>query len=267
MPNREDLRYVDILLTPLNECKKYKPAFGTNESDGVSLMGFRTLYASDPLYHWIGLDDDLMYAAHKAAGGMTSIYRQLGIGCERLLRQIIKDRLALDDDQVSWSYEYDKGDSKSGIHTLDARISTTDLTSSTRSAALISWLSITSKSLGLVDQDLKGVILEIRQGYKSADSKRQNADLRFGLRAYTEANHLPIIMIVSTQASNVVCSRYRAANILVLTGHLQAESSTYSFFRDVVDYDLAAFFQRNTETLRTKFREILRALLSPDGAA
>lgn len=26
----------------------------------------------------------MMYAAHKAAGGMTSVYRQIGIECERL---------------------------------------------------------------------------------------------------------------------------------------------------------------------------------------
>jgi len=265
MPSRDDEQYVEILLTPLKECKKYKPAFGSNESEGVSLTSFRTLYARDPLYHWVGLDDDLMYAAHKAAGGMTSIYRQLGIGCERLLRQIIKDSLMLSTEQVSWSYRYDKGDGKTALHTLDARITTSDITNLERKEALTTWLASTSASLGLIEQDLKGVVLEIRQGYKSADSKRQNADLRFGLRAYTEVAHLPIIMIVSTQASSVVCTRYRAANILVLTGRLDQRDSTFAFFSNVVGYDLAAFFQRNTEVLRNSFRGILRALLSPDG--
>jgi len=267
MPSRDDERYVEILLNPLKECKKYKPAFGSNESGGVTLTSFRTLYARDPLYHWVGLDDDLMYAAHKAAGGMTSIYRQLGIGCERLLRQIIKDSLGLTAEQVSWSYKYDKGDGKTAVHTLDARITTSDITNLERKEALTSWLARTSTSLGLIEQDLRGVVLEIRQGYKSADSKRQNADLRFGLRAYTEAAHLPVIMIVSTQASSAVCMRYRAANILVLTGCLNELNSTFAFFNDVVGYDLAAFFQRNTELLRNSFREILQALLSPNGAA
>jgi len=31
------------------------------------------MYRSDPFYNWVGLDNPLMYAAHKAAGGMTSI--------------------------------------------------------------------------------------------------------------------------------------------------------------------------------------------------
>jgi hypothetical protein len=40
------------------------------------------MYGADPFYHWVGLDSQLMYAAHKVAGGMTSIYRHLGIGCQ-----------------------------------------------------------------------------------------------------------------------------------------------------------------------------------------
>ncbi|MCX6277959.1 MAG: hypothetical protein NT004_07665 [Bacteroidetes bacterium] len=72
-----------------------------DNEDGVSLSGFLKLYGSDPFYSWIGLDSSLMYAAHKAAGGMTSV------------RQTPKN----------------------------------------------------------------GVVFEVRQGYKSKDSKRQNADI------------------------------------------------------------------------------------------
>lgn len=46
-----------------------------------------------------------MFAAHKAAGGMTSFYRQLGIASECLFRQVLSDQLALDADQVIWPYE------------------------------------------------------------------------------------------------------------------------------------------------------------------
>ncbi len=112
-----DSLYRQILMTPLAECAAYRPAFGLQNSSGVDLDQFRALYGSDPLYHWVGLDSDLMYAAHKAAGGMTSIYRQLGIGCERLLRRIVQDSLVLDDTQTSWSYQYDKGDGVLATHT------------------------------------------------------------------------------------------------------------------------------------------------------
>lgn len=258
-----DEEYVQMLLTPLRECQNYRPAFGKNEEDGFSLDQFRILYKQDPLYHWLGLDDDLMYAAHKAAGGMTSIYRQLGIGCERLLRLIIKNTLSLSQEQVSWSYSYDKGDSMA-VHTLDARISIKDLRESDASRFRL-WLSDTATALdlGSLPNTLEGAIFEIRQGYKSADSKRQNADLRFGLRSYTDVNHLPVILIVSNQASDTVCRRYRSSKLFVLKGVLSGNESTFQFFNTVIGYDLADFFERNSVTLRTEFNAILKTLLSP----
>lgn len=35
--------------------------------------------------------------------------------------------------------------------------------------------------------------------------------------------------------------------------------------RDVIGYDLAGFFERNSETLRAEVDKVLRALLTPDG--
>ena len=85
-------KYIEMFLDPIRKCKDYKPKFGKSQNaDGVSLDGFLKLYGADPFYAWIGLDSGLMYAAHKAAGGMTSIYRQIGIGCEHLFREILID--------------------------------------------------------------------------------------------------------------------------------------------------------------------------------
>ncbi len=82
-----DEEYLELFLEPIRLCAGYLPKFGTDDEDGVSLAQFRTLYGADPLYHWIGFDSELMFAAHKASGGITSLYRQLGIACERLGRQ------------------------------------------------------------------------------------------------------------------------------------------------------------------------------------
>jgi hypothetical protein len=255
-----------VLLQPLRQCAKYRPAFGQDGDDGVDLPQFRALYGGDPLYRWVGLDSDLMYAAHKAAGGMTSIYRQLGIGCERLLREIIKDCLGLSEEQVAWSYEYDKGNGQLAVHKFDARIVASDVANRDARERVLTWVRDSATNLGVsrsVATNLLGVAFEIRQGYKSADSKRQNADLRFGLRAYSDANLLPVIAIVSTQASDVVCKRYSDARLLVLRGHLNGQASTFAVFRDVVGYDLAAFFQRNTTVIRRDFEGIISKLLDP----
>ncbi|MHB1863177.1 MAG: hypothetical protein ACYCVL_09425 [Gemmatimonadaceae bacterium] len=261
-----DAHYLDVLLEPMRLCASYKPAFGKQDEDGVSLSQFRALYGADPLYHWVGLDSDLMYAAHKAAGGMTSIYRQLGIGCERLIRAAIRDTLELDENQVAWSYEYVTDNGKKARLTLDARIDVSHLKNQEAQARVLDWLKRTGTNLHLPAariKQLRGAVFEVRQGYKSADSKRQNADLRFGMRA-TNENYLPVVSIVSTQASQTVCKRYSSAQILVLLGTLDDDtSSTFSFFKRVVGYDLAAFFERNSPKIKKDFRAILGALLSP----
>lgn len=263
----QDADYLKLILEPLYECVKYRPAFGGgNGDDGVSLDQFRQLYGADPLYSWIGLDSELMYAAHKAAGGMTSIYRQLGIGCERLLRAVVRDSLSLNDDQVKWSYEYEKEDGSAGVHTLDIRIDSEHIADEKARTRVNAWLVEAGNSISLPPkhlQGLHGIVMEVRQGYKSADSKRQNADLRFGMRASNDG-YLPAIVIVSSQMSAPVIRRYRAAQMLVLVGKSGSSAeSTFTFFQDVVGYDLVAFFKQNSPRLRDEMDKVLHGLLTP----
>lgn len=99
--NKKDKPYLDILLEALNVCKNYKPKLGQGGKKGYSLKEFREIYHGDPFYSWIGLDNPLMYAAHKAAGGMTSIYRQIGIGCEKVFRAVLQDTLNLSNEDTT----------------------------------------------------------------------------------------------------------------------------------------------------------------------
>jgi hypothetical protein len=263
---KQDAVYLELMLSPMRRCATYMPAFGKGTDEKVTLTQFKTMYGADPLYQWVGLDSDLMYAAHKAAGGITSIYRQLGIGCERLLRGVIRDQLKLSTDEVKWSYDYQKADKTSATHTLDARIDLAHIKDSEARGRVRAWLNESGRALKLSGErikELRGTVLEVRQGYKSADSKRQAADLRYGTRAYND-EYLPLIAIVSTQVSDPVCRRYRNAQILVLLGKTAADDdSTFAFFRDVVGYDLAGFFARNSGALRAEFEAILQKLLSP----
>jgi hypothetical protein len=270
VPPSDDARdglYRELLLTALRECRRYRPAFGGEARAPVSLEQFKTLYGRDPLYHWVGLDSDRMYAAHKAAGGMTSIYRQLGIGCERLVRQVIQDSFALTQDEVAWAYEYETENGLKTVLTLDARIDLRHVRDAAVRRRTRGWLRRAGAALGLPRERtaaLCGVVFEVRQGYKSADSKRQNADLRFGIRSYNQ-NYLPVLAIVSTQVSAPVCRRYRAAQLLVLLGCTGGNDteSTFAFFTSVVGYDLSAFFARNSATLRAEFTQIVDELLRP----
>ncbi len=262
-----DQTLVEIFLTPIRICSSYRPAFGHLKSDGIDLPAFQNLYGSDPFYTWIGLDNPFVYAAHKAAGGLTSVYRQIGVGAERLLRAIIRNALGLSEEETTWSYRYRKLNGKTGIHNLDAKISFSDL-SDARRRVFTDWMAAIGPYVDLTPAKLKriqGVAFEIRQGYKSADSKRQNADLRFGMSAYQEGL-LPAFMILSRQVNEAVIDRYRKDKMAVLTGTLDGDSlsSTFMFFKQVVGFDLEAFFRRNSETLKSETLTIIRSLLETE---
>ena len=102
----KDAKYLEVVLEPIRVCAHYKPKFGQGaKGGGLTLAQFQKLYKGDQFYSWFGLDNPMMYAAHKAAGGMTSVYRQIGIGCEKLFRTVLQDSLGLAATDVTWSYD------------------------------------------------------------------------------------------------------------------------------------------------------------------
>lgn len=264
-----DEKYRKIVLEPIYVCATYKPKMGQGRGEGYELDAFQKLYRADPFYSWFGLDNPLMYAAHKAAGGMTSIYRQIGIGCERLFRQILIDELKLAPNEANWSYETSTAGGKIRTLYLDGRIPTNAVRDPERKAAVQDWIERAAKELGVAESvrsTLTGVIFEVRQGYKSKDSKRQNADIANATTAYVNT-YLPCVAVLSNQIDGDIQTRYRMEKWAMLTGTVGADNdlrSVYDFTRQVVGYDLAAFFERNSETLRTELDRVLRSLLEAD---
>ena len=128
----KDKRYLETFLKPVRKCKTYRPKFGQgNGEKGVSLIEFKALYSSDYFYSWVGLDTDLMYAAHRAAGGMTSVYRQIGIGCERLFRAVLVDTTGYTDpDFAKWFYTTKTQSGKTKKLSLDARLELSEIKNS-----------------------------------------------------------------------------------------------------------------------------------------
>lgn len=267
----KDERYLSTLIDPIRVCASYRPKMGQGgrgTDAGLSRDDFKALYGADPFYRWYGLDHDLMYAAHKAAGGMTSVYRQVGIGAERMFRLILQDHLGLTVKQSEWSYETKSSGGKARTLSLDGRIETAAVHCSKKRQRVANWMKEAAHDLGVAEairKTLKGTVFEVRQGYKSKDSKRQNADIANASTAYTRA-YLPCVVVLSTQIDPDIVTRYRNARWVILTGTIEESStirSTYAFLREVVGFDLADFFQRNSDRLRNEVEQVLRALLSP----
>jgi hypothetical protein len=267
MDPERDKRYLDLLLKAIRVCADYKPKLGKGSQAGLSLQDFQALYHSDPFYSWFGLDHPLMYAAHKAAGGMTSIYRQIGIGCEELFRTVTQDELGLSSEASAWSYIITGANQKERKLSLDCRIALSDIKHTPKRKKVASWIQAAANDLQIeksIAKNLRGAVFEVRQGYKSKDSKRQNADISNAAIAYTQA-YLPCGAVFSSQIDNDVLVRYRNEKWLILTGQvIEASSitSTYFFMKDIVGYDLAGFFTRNTETLQREINLVLEAILN-----
>ena len=261
-----DKTYRQILLKPIHVSKKYKPKFGQGKKEGLPLEAFQRLYQADPFYSWFGLDNPLMYAAHKAAGGMTSIYRQIGIGCERLFRKILIDSLAISENDATWWYERKKPNGKTQKLYLDGRIPLRAVQNGDARERVTDWIHRAARDVGVqqpVIDTMSGVIFEVRQGYKSKDSKRQNADLANAATAYINT-YLPCAVIFSNQIDSDIQHRYREEKWAIVTGTVGTDNdlrSTYAFSQQVLGYDLAGFFERNSKVLRTELDRVLRSLL------
>jgi hypothetical protein len=269
MTDEWDAKYLKTVIDPIRVCAKYKPKFGQGRRSGLALPEFQSLYQADPFYAWFGLDNPLMYAAHKAAGGMTSVYRQIGIGCEKLFRQILCDQFSLSAEAANWSYTVPTAGGKTRTLYLDGRISLADIQDPAARKRFHDWMQQAATAAGVapaIFASLTGTIFEVRQGYKSKDSKRQNADIANAATAYTNA-YLPCAVILSAQIDGDILLRYRAERWSIITGVVGLNDplqSTYDFMKQVVGYDMAGFFQRNSVTLKTEIDSVLHALLTPE---
>lgn len=200
---------------------------------------------------------------------MTSVYRQIGIGCERMFRRVLANELGLSATDVVWSYQVPLASGKTKTLKLDARVPLDAIGDDAKRERFREWMRAAASQAGVrskVFDGLTGTVFEVRQGYKSKDSKRQNADIANAAAAYANA-YFPCAVILSDQIDGDVLLRYRAERWAVMTGIIGANDplrSTYDFMRDVVGYDLAAFFKRNSKLLRTEVDAVLKALLTPE---
>ena len=265
MTEKQKRKYREILISPVRECANYSPKFGHTKDGGFSLAEFQSLYGGDAFYRWLGLDSPLMYSAHKAAGGITSVYRQIGIGCERLVREIFMDYLGLSESDVKWSYSTTGANGRKRTLSLDGRIIFDAIKGDATKERIIRWKEQAVKQLELtkaVSDAMTGVVFEVRQGYKSKDSKRQNADIANAASAYTNG-YIPCLMVMSAQIDDDIVTRYRQEKWLILQGYINTSpyNSTYDFYKDVIGFDLVSFMTNNQKYFQTEIHQILDRLM------
>lgn len=261
----QDERYFAIIRNALRVCLNYKPAFGHGKGDGVSLERFQQIYRQDEFYAWFGLDSPLVYAAHKAAGGMTSVYRQIGLSCQMVFQNMLQDTMGFSVADATWSYQVKAKGAKRRTLALDGRIHLNKIAAIPLRKRTEAWLIQAARHVGLKGKNatgLEGCVFEVRQGYKSNDAKRQNADVSNAGNAFAH-RYLPVMALLSVQIPDNLAERYQRAHWLILRGTVAgtATDSTYVFCRDVLGYDLAGFFRRNSAAIKAETLAVFEGLL------
>jgi hypothetical protein len=165
--------------------------------------------------------------------------------------------------QATWSYQIVKRGKRSTL-SLDCKIDVSDIPLIVR-PKFKEWLTKACLEADVskeISNVLKGAVFEIRQGYKSKDAKRQNADIVNAVKAYSRG-YLPVLVLLSTQIDDDIAERYKSAGWLILRGTVRGSplDSTYEFCRRILGYDLAGFFQRNSNIFKSEMEAILRTLL------
>lgn len=260
-----DEKYLGLIRRALRVCLNYKPAFGHGKGEGITLERFQQIYREDEFYAWFGLDSPLVYAAHKAAGGMTSVYRQIGLGCQLVFQGVLQVALGLSADDAAWSYEVRAKGAKARTLALDGRIPLDRIKQPAQRKRVERWLAEAVASVGLKGKgatSLEGCVFEVRQGYKSNDAKRQNADVSNAANAFAH-RYLPVMLLLSVQIPDNLAERYQRAHWLILRGTVGGTptDSTYVFCRDVLGYDLAGFFRRNSAAIKAETMAVFEGLL------
>ena len=263
--NEADDRYLALIRSAMRVCLNYKPAFGQGKGEGVTLADFQRIYREDEFYSWFGLDSPLVYAAHKVAGGMTSVYRQIGLSCQLVFQNVLQDTLGLTAPDATWSYKVNAMGAIARTRALDGRIPLDRFEQPLVRRRVEGWLAEAVESVGLKGKratSLDGCVIEVRQGYNSNDAKRQNADVSNAANAFAH-RYLPVMLLLSTQIPDSLAARYQRAHWLILRGCAggAAIESTYAFCREVLGYDLAGFFRRNSDAIKAETLAVFEELL------
>jgi hypothetical protein len=197
---------------------------------------------------------------------MTSIYRQIGIGCERLFREILIDTTEYSErDFAQWSYDTKTSGGKVKTLSLDGRLELKEIKNIKLKKKLQKWIEHYCNELSILEMPKNGVVFEVRQGYKSKDSKRQNADIDNATVAWANS-YLPIFAIFSSQIDSDIILRYRNNRCGILIGSNSSDSnnSLFEFCKVVLGCDLAGFFQTNSEKFKAEINLVLKTLLDAD---
>lgn len=166
---------------------------------------------------------------------------------------------------MTWSYTVTGANGKERTLSLDGRIILDKIPDNEVKDRCTAWMVQIANNLELVApirEAIVGIVFEVRQGYKSKDSKRQNADIAYAANAYANG-YIPCLMVMSTQIDDDIVARYNVAKWAILQGLIGTSpyASTFSFFKEVVGFNFVEFMNNNQGYFKEKIQLVLERLM------
>ncbi len=166
---------------------------------------------------------------------------------------------------ATWSYTAKIRSGKVKKLSLDGRLELSEIKNQTVLKNIEKWIKEYCAELGEVVEPANGIVFEVRQGYKSKDSKRQNADIDNATVAWAN-DYLPVFAIFSSQIDSDIVLRYRNNRCGILIGTMDNNDklSLYAFCNKILGYNLADFFNRHASEIKNEIHAVLETLLSAE---
>jgi hypothetical protein len=209
-------------------------------------------FAADPMFSIWGLDSVEYVAATLGGGTITSIHRKLGDVYQDCVNAIFSETLKVKPEQLTYSVmiKVGLGDEK---RSADSYLQFDELRPEDRKRVK-RWCQDELRRLTADPRvDLKGVGLEIRSCYQSADKQRSRADVALA-RHMMLSGVLPVMPLFCNQSNPSVIDTYRP--IWVVKEGMDA----YDMVKAFSGYDWFGFLKRNRDDFRKPAIEMIRKL-------
>lgn len=194
---------------------------------------FQNLIANDPAFGALGLDDERYVIARVGGNLVTSLHRKIGDLYEGIFAYLLKETYSVGDDEIHFGVEVKIGD-RVQIRSTDGLIKKENYNE-------------------LIPEEWRqfdGIGFEVRSCYQIGDSKRIQADYDMSLAL--KANRInPVMLIMCATSLRSPVAR------LAKSWELYEGMDSFNLIRSITNFDLYAFLQANSKTLRAEIDRVL----------
>ncbi len=261
--------YLDELLEPVRTCADLLPRLSAEAGSSNRVRhyhDYRMRFQADPIGQWCGLDSERIYVARRLSSAIDDLYHCLRIGYARMTRSVFRDCASYRSHHDSgWRYKITTRSGSTRVVSMDACLHLDKITNSKLRARTQDWLTICCRQLNGVIEPVKGAVFKTSTGYVAGGSREPYADLDSAGVAWAHG-FMPVMAVYSSQYPDAAAAKYINSCWTVLTADNRRNpaSSLFSFYTNVLEFDLGAFFTVHAPSIQREIDDFLNRIMNPN---